>query len=121
MAGFFPVKEAQMKKILHILHVEDNHDWLSTIRGILQDAGYQVVGVDSVLEARSHLTWADVVICDGNLEWEQAADGYAFAKELHDQGRKVLVLAARPRDKDVPFIAKGELSSEGLVKMVAQL
>ncbi len=105
----------------HILHVEDNHDWLSTIRGILEDADYQVISVDSVSEARSHLDWADVIICDGNLEWEQAADGYAFALELYNQGRKVLVLAARCLDKNIPFIAKGEFGSEDLVKMLAQL
>lgn len=105
----------------NILHVEDRQDWQSTIRGILEDEGYGVISVDSVSKARKHINWADVIICDGNLEWEQAGDGFALARELHDQGYKVLVLAARSRDKDIPFIAKGSISSEGLVSMLARL
>ncbi len=107
--------------MFNILHVEDSHDWLSTIRGVLEDAGHHVISVDSVLEARSHLDQVDIVICDGNLEHDEAGDGFDLAHELHCRNRRVMVLAAKPRDSFIPFMAKGKFDSDDLIKMIAQL
>lgn len=102
-----------------ILHVEDDQDWSSTIRGLLEDEGYIVTSVASVKEARPHLGQVDIIICDGNLINDFDAQGFAFAKELHDQGRKVLVFAARRRDPQIPFVSKYE--SHLLLGAIAQL
>lgn len=104
---------------MKILHVEDNRDWLSVIRGLLEDEGHSVISVASVEEARSHINVADVVICDGNLVSDDDELGFDLAQELHAQGRKVLVFASRRRDPRIPYVSKYD--ADNLMREIARL
>lgn len=79
-----------------LLVVDDLKDWQTTIRGVLQDSGYEVTVAGSTQDALSQLTTCeyDLALLDLRLDEtdEENVEGLALAKTIRDRWPTVKIV-----------------------------
>ena len=103
---------------MKIFHVEDDTLWREDITDHLKELGHTVVSCSMMTEAVEILSKSrddfDVFICDGSIDKQD--DGRKLAKELFNEGRKVVVISLSWENdlSGIPSINKGEFEYQKL-------
>lgn len=86
---------------MKILHIDDERPIREVVAAVL--TGYhEVTSAASLVEGHQRLETEqfDLVICDRTLQFRN--DGFGYAKRLHREGFKVILLCGNPPD-GAPF------------------
>ena len=111
-----------MERVLWILHVDDDDDWLRRVQEVLESAGHEVYSCISMADAYfaydRHGPF-DIVICDGNVDRPDSGDSLAWAQLLREKGQKVVTFfSSIDGIEGIPHLNKGKYSPQALLDLV---
>ena len=111
-----------MERVLWILHVDDDDDWLRRVQEVLESAGHEVYSFISI--ANAYFAYDrhgpfDIVICDGNVDRPDSGDSLAWAQLLREKGQKVVTFfSSIDGIEGIPHLNKGKYSPQALLDLV---
>jgi CheY-like chemotaxis protein len=110
------------KIMLKVLYVDDKWQWLFLVKGALEGTGYEVTSFNSLEAAKQAEASGgfDILVVDGRIS--VPGDGIAWAEQLHQAGKKVIILTSSNLDgSNVPYFDKGDFKLENIGPFLKKL